>query len=298
MRVCVFGAGSLGSAMGGLLAARNEVTLIGCDPHVSTVRKQGLTLLGDVRRRVWVDARCSVRGLEPPDLILLTTKAYDTEEAIRICRPWADERTKVLTLQNGLSNLDLLRTWKGRNAYGGTTTAGARLLAPGRVRVSGLGKTVIGADHERDFAAEVARTFTACGMPAEVVDDIRREIWLKAVVSACINPLTAILRVSNGSLRESRAIARLVSEICGECARVAKAESIRLSPSVLEKRVWTVAENTSKNRSSMLQDVEAGRMTEVEQINGAFIAAAARHGLSAPVNKALAAMVSVLGGKR
>lgn len=297
MRVCVFGAGSLGSAVGGMLAASNEVTLIGRNPHMSAVSRHGLVLSGDVRKRVRVKARCDIHGLEPPEMIVVTTKAYDTKEVVNTCAPWADEHTRVLTLQNGLGNLEILRAWKGRNVFGGTTTMGARLISPGRVRVSGLGRTVIGADLDGAFAMELAGNFAGCGMPAQVVEDIRTEIWSKAAVSASINPLTAILRVSNGVLCESEAVARLVSEICAECAEIAKAEGVRLTPGLLEKRVWTVARNTSKNRSSMLLDVEMGRRTEVEQINGAFLEAATGHGLSAPVNRALTAMVSVLDGK-
>lgn len=295
MRICVFGAGSLGSAVGGMLAARNEVTLIGRDPHMTAVRKQGLVLSGDVRKKLRIDARCALDGLEPPDLIIVTTKAYDTKEAVDACTPWADEGTRVLTLQNGLGNLELLRAWKGCSAFGGTTTMGARLLSPGRVRISGLGRTVIGADLDCGYAAELAGELASCGLPAQVEDDIRGEIWSKATVSACINPLTAILRVTNGTLCESESVVRLVSEICDECAKVARAEGIRLSSVSLEKRVWAVANRTSNNRSSMLRDVETGRRTEIEQINGAFLGMAVRNGLSVPVNKTLTAMVGALG---
>jgi len=298
MRVCVFGAGSLGSAIGGMLATMNEVTLIGRDPHMSTVRKHGLALTGDVRKRVHVEARCTVDGLEPPDLLVVTTKAYDTERFVRTCIPWADEHTRVLTLQNGLGNLEILRAWKGREAFGGTTTIGARLLAPARVRVSGLGRTIIGADVEPAFAAEIASSFASCGMPAQIVDDIHTEMWSKAAVSACINPLTGILRVTNGALCESEAMVSLVTEICRECTRVARAEGIHLSAGQIESRVWSVARDTSRNRSSMLRDIETGRRTEIEHINGAFLEMAARHDFTTPVNKTLTAMVSTLAEKR
>jgi len=125
MRVCVFGAGSLGSAIGGILAAKNEVTLVGRDPHMSITRAEGLRLTGDVRRKVRIGAWHSIADLEPPDLIIVTVKAYDTPDAVRVCLPWARADTRVLTLQNGLGNLEQMRAWKGRAAFGGTTTMGA-----------------------------------------------------------------------------------------------------------------------------------------------------------------------------
>ncbi|MBN1677828.1 MAG: 2-dehydropantoate 2-reductase [Candidatus Thermoplasmatota archaeon] len=294
MRVCVYGAGSLGTAIGGMLAAKNDVTLIGRDPHMSVTRREGLRLTGDVKRKSKVDARLTVAGLEPPELIIVTVKAYDTKGFVEACRKWAGPHTRVLTLQNGLGNLEMLREWKGKAAFGGTATMGAQLLSPGKVRVSGLGRTTIGADRDPGGAEGIVRMFVSCGLPAVVEEDISTEIWSKASVSACINPLTAILRVANGALAESDAVVRLVSEICRECAMVASAEGISITPTRIEARVWKIAEDTSDNRSSMLRDVEMGRRTEVEQINGAFAGMAVRHGISVPINRALTAMVCTL----
>lgn len=297
MRVCVFGAGSLGSALGGMLAARNDMVLIGRDPHMSVARQKGLTLTGDVKRKVEVDARLDVSGLEPPDLLLVTVKAFDTREVVKACQQWSKASTRVLTLQNGLGNLELLRSWKGNSVYGGTITMGAQLLSPGVVRVSGLGRIAIGADADRMGATEIAKMFASCGLPAEVEDDIYAELWSKAAVSACINPLTAILRVPNGGILEDSAVLRMVREIGRECSEVAAAEGIRLSPRRIDARVRRVARDTSRNRSSMLRDVEEGRRTEIEQINGAFVGMAARHGISVPTNRALMAMVGTLASR-
>lgn len=294
MRVCVFGAGSLGSALGGMLASKNEVTLVGRDPHMSAVSKKGLTLTGDVRRKMKVDARLDVSRLEPPDLLLVTVKAFDTHEVARACQHWSAADMRVLTLQNGLGNMELLRSWKGDSVYGGTATMGAQLLSPGVVRVSGLGRIAVGSDADRAGATEIAGALSSCGLRAEVEKDITTELWSKAAVSACINPLTAILRIPNGRILEEDALLRVIREISRECSKVALAEGIRLAPGWIESRVRTVAEETSGNRSSMLRDVENGRRTEIEQINGAFVEIASRHGISVPLNRALTAMVSAL----
>jgi 2-dehydropantoate 2-reductase len=294
MRISIFGAGSLGSALGGLLADTNEVALIGRGPHVDEIRRNGLILVGDRTRSVRLNAAESVKDLAPPELLIVTTKAYDTEEAVRICKPWTNKETMVLTLQNGLGNLELLRAWKGRSAFGGTTTMGATLLSPGRVRVSGIGKTVIGSDMNPIGAAMLARVFSKAEIPVSTSNDIVREIWAKAVVSACINAITAVLRVPNGKLLDNQTLSRFIREICQECVKVACSEGIQLSSLSVYARVRAVARDTSRNLSSMLQDVERGNRTEIDQINGAFCRIGEDRGIPTPLNNALVAMVRSL----
>ena len=291
MRICVFGAGALGSAVGGLLAGNHEVVLVGRKAHVKAIRNGGLQLLGDRRGCVRVAAVESVADVDPTELVVLTTKAYDTEEAVAILGPWAQERTMVLTLQNGLGNLEILREWKGRRAFGGVTTMGATLLEPGRVRISGLGTTLIGSDADARGARVIAEAFASSGIPASASSDIVGEVWRKAVVSACINPTTAILGVANGRLLESSVIRRLLSDVCRECVAVASCEGVHLSARELLNRALKVARDTARNKSSMLQDVEGGRRTEIRQINGAFAALGGRHGIPTPLNDVLAAMI-------
>ncbi len=294
MRICIFGGGSLGSALGGILASEHDVTLIGRKTHIDAINRRGLHLVGDVRRLVHLEARESLIGSDHPDLLIITTKAYDTLEAVSECRRLTSERTKVLTLQNGLGNLEVLRKWKGVLAFGGTTTMGAVLDSPGTVRVSGLGRTVIGADLDSKGAGEIAAAFSSSGIPTTVEKDVMSAIWSKAVVSASINPLTAVLRIQNGRLLESSVISKLMSEVCKECVTVAASEGFPLVLKTIVARVRAVAKDTSENRSSMLQDISQGRRTEIDQISGVFWRTGEVNGIKTPLNKCLAAMVSAL----
>jgi len=294
MRIAIFGAGSLGIALGGLLARTNEVVLIGRRPQVKEINSNGLTLVGDRNRFVKLEAHEHVSGLTPPELLIVTTKAYDTADAVKACSDWVRKETLVLTLQNGLGNLELLRAWKGGKAFGGTTTMGATLVSPGMVRISGMGMTIIGADLDPASAAKVAGVFSKAGVPTALKKDILREIWAKAVVSACINPTTAVLRVPNGRILASPIISRLVTEVCWECVKIARAEGIRVSGRSMKNRVRDVAADTAGNLSSMLQDVERGKRTEIDQINGAFCVIGERDGVPAPLNRTLAAMIGSL----
>lgn len=294
MRICVFGAGSLGSALGGMLGQRHDVTLIGRSQNMGPIRRSGLRLLGDVSRTLSVKAVEDSSSAETPDLLIITTKAYDTPSAIDSCRRLVDDNTAVLTLQNGLGNLELLREWRGDAAFGGTTTMGATLVSPGKVRVSGFGRTTIGADKDARRARDIARAFESCGIPADVEKDVMREIWGKAVVNACINPTAAVLRVRNGRLLESWATVRIMQEICRECEHVAFASGISLPIRHMYPRVRAVCSDTAHNVSSMLQDVLRGRRTEIGQINGAFNSFGIEAGVPTPLNKTLVAMVEPL----
>ena len=297
MRIVIFGAGSIGSALGGLLSRSNKVVLIGRRKNMLAIRKNGLKVVGDISVRVKLEARESVDLVEPPELVIVTTKSYDTKSAIEACRPWASRGVKVLTLQNGLGNLELLREWKGKDAFGGTTTMGANMLRPGEVRLSGLGRTVIGSDKDPVAARRIVRAFADSGLPAVAKGDILAEIWAKAVVSAAINPFTAILRVPNGLLLTSAPVSSLMSEVCGECELVAEAMGIRL-PSSMIARVRAVARDTSENRSSMLQDIERGRRTEVAHINGAFVRHGMKGGVRVPLNLTMLAMIESLESRK
>ena len=294
MRILIFGAGSLGCGVGGLLAKVHEVVLVGRKGNMDAVRANGLRLSGEVEATVKAEAYEAAAGLAQPDLVVLTTKAYDTRSAVDALSalPWPD--TPVITLQNGLGNLEMLRAWKGAKAFGGTTTMGAALLSPGNVRLSGLGRTVVGADMDEPGASRIAEAFSACGLRTEVSRDIAGEIWAKAVVNSCINPLTAVLRVPNGRLLSSPAVSRLMSELCLECSAVAAAAGVVLPEGRMIDRVRAVAKDTAENRSSMLMDVEHRRRTEIAQMNGAMCRVGSFHGVPTPLNRAMTAMVEAL----
>lgn len=294
MRILVFGAGSLGSALGGLLSQRHEVALVGRRENMDAIRARGLHLSGAVETHASVDALETVEGVEEPDLVVITTKAYHTRAVVDALKalPWRE--TDVLTLQNGLGNLEAVRAWKGPKAFGGTTSIGAVLTEPGEVVISGLGRTVIGSDLDSRAASRIADTMASCGVQAEVSEDIVREIWSKAVVNACINPLTAVLRVPNGRLLESAVVRRLMSDVCAESESVARAAGVFPSGHGVLRRVTEVARGTAGNRSSMLRDVERGRRTEIRFINGMICKTGTYHGVPTPLNRALTHMVEAL----
>jgi 2-dehydropantoate 2-reductase len=284
MDVVVFGAGSLGSLVGGLLARAHDVTLVGRDPHVGRVREAGLRVTGAVEATVHPDAHT-----EPPagaDLAVVTVKAFDTAEAADALA--GCELGCCLSLQNGMGNEATLAAALDVPVLAGTCTYGARLTEPGVVACTGIGEVVLGArDGGPSESAERAGTaFDEAGIETAVAADMPLRLWEKLAVNAGINATTALARVENGALRDGPA-GEVARDAARETARVARDDGIALGDEEAVAAVERVADATAANRSSMLQDVEAGRRTEVDAISG-FVAG---YGPSTPVNATAARLL-------
>lgn len=288
MDVLVFGAGSLGSLIGGLLARTHEVTLVGRDPHVRTVVADGLEIVGEIGTRVRPSA--TTDGTDrTADLAIVTVKAYDTEEAIDALS--TGRFGAVLSLQNGLTE-ERLHAGLDVPIVAGTATYGARLLEPGRVECTGVGELVIGPyGGGTDPAVDaIGEAIAASGIDVTVAEDMPRRRWEKLAVNVGINPVTALARVENGALSEPP-LASIAHAAALETAAVARRVGVDLPDDVVIDSIETVIEATARNRSSMLQDVEAGRRTEIEAIVGPVVDRADTHGLDVPVSRTLLGLV-------
>ncbi|MFB6174338.1 MAG: ketopantoate reductase family protein [Halobacteriales archaeon] len=288
MEVVVVGAGSLGSLLGGLLAREHAVTLVGRDPHVSAVRREGLRVTGAREFAVSPAARTDL-GDATADIALVTVKAFDTEGAAATLAD-ADVGA-VCSLQNGLGNEERLAAHLDPPILAGVTTFGARLEGPGVVECTGVGDVTVGphADAPLEAAERAGAAFRAAGTEATVVGDPRPALWEKLAVNAGINPVTALARIENGALADGPA-AELAERAAREVAAVARAEGIDLDGADAVGALRAVVERTAANTSSMRQDVEAGRPTEIDALNGA-VAERAPEGVDTPVNATLAALV-------
>ncbi|WP_121820961.1 ketopantoate reductase family protein [Halostella salina] len=289
MDIVVYGAGSLGSLVGGLLAQEHEVTLVGRDPHVRAVRESGLSVDGTVSLDVRPAATTDGTGLTA-DLAVVTVKAFDTPTAARDLA--TGEYDAALSLQNGVGNEATLAERLDCPVLAGTATYGAVLREPGRVECTGVGELAVGPHEGGDSAAaaRVARTFRRADLDVTVADDMPRRLWEKLAVNAGINAVTALARVENGELLDGPAndLARAAAR---ETARVARAEDIGLPNRVALAAVEDVATATADNESSMYQDVREGRRTEVDAILGHVVDRAAEHGIDVPVTRTLTGLL-------
>jgi 2-dehydropantoate 2-reductase len=295
MRIAVFGAGSLGSAVGGLLSTKHEVTLVGREAHVREVQRAGLRISGTVMGHFWPRAATDVHELDVQDLVLITVKAYSTREAAREIVPLVGAATLVVSLQNGLNNGEVLDHAFGSRAVVGVPVLGANYLGPGEVRMSGLQEVVLGSlSGHLGAAIRTGEVLSECSIPTRISAAIRSEVWMKVLVNASVNPVTALVRHENGHLLRHKELISLCRSLCLEGASAAEANGIDLGGVDPFERAMEVVRATSGNRSSMLQDVERGRWTEIDQINGALVLSGESKGVSMPVNKALWQLVRSL----
>lgn len=295
MRIAVFGAGSLGSAVGGLLSTKHEVTLVGREAHVREVQRAGLRISGTVEGHFWPRAATDVHELDVQDLVLITVKAHSTREAAHEVVPLVGTSTLVVSLQNGLDNGEVLERAFGSRAVVGVPVLGATYLRPGEVRLSGLQEVALGSlSGHLGAAIRTGEVLSDCSIPTRISAAIRSEVWMKVLVNASVNPLTALVRQENGHLLRHKELISLCRSLCHEGASAAEANGIDLGGVDPFERAMEVVRATSGNRSSMLQDVERGRWTEIDQINGALVLAGESKGVSMPVNKAMWQLVRSL----
>jgi 2-dehydropantoate 2-reductase len=284
MDIVVFGAGSLGSLIGGLCAREHRVTLVGRDPHIGAVRESGLAVEGAINFTARPIARTAVP--DRADLALVTVKAFDTPAAGRALADCSPDIT--CSLQNGLGNEETLATRLDR-VLAGTCTYGARLLEPGRVECTGIGTVTLGArDGGHSAAAERAiEALRAAGIETRLSKVMPKRLWRKLGVNTGINPTTALAGVSNGALADGP-LHDIANEAARETARVAREQDIDLTEGEAVAALETVVAATAKNTSSMARDVAAGKETEIDAISGAVVE---RADSRVPVNRTLAALV-------
>ncbi|MFA5895387.1 MAG: 2-dehydropantoate 2-reductase [Thermoplasmata archaeon] len=291
MRILVFGAGAMGSFFGGMLSLRHEVILVGRADHMQAVRAHGLRISGKTVMIARPRTASRVPRGARPELVLVTTKAYDTASAMTQLKAFAKSAT-FLTLQNGVDNPDVIARTASR-VLAGTTAHGVTFMGPGNIRHAGVGDTVVGpwvgtndtdATHARDILADA-------GISARVSADIRTELWAKVVVNASINPLAALAAVPNGRLVRDRRLLAVLERVAREAAAVAREEGARIDADEIVHRALLVARRTASNRASMLQDLDRHRRTEIDAITGAIVAAGEKTKVDTPLNRALFALV-------
>ncbi len=232
----------------------------------------------------------------PPEVILIFVKSSETREAAEAVKPWLEPGTSVLTLQNGLGNVEVLAALLGkRRVLGGTTAEGATLLSHGRIRHAGHGKTVIApAEGPLTKAKEIASALIHAGFETEVSQDLSGLLWGKLIVNVGINAVAAITRLKNGRLLQFQDLLLVIEEAVKEACQVAEAKHVLLPYADPLRRVLEVCSATSDNVCSMLQDVLNKRPTEIDSINGAVVREGEALGIPTPINLALTSLVRVI----
>jgi len=299
VKIAVIGAGAMGSLFGALLAESGEdVWLYDIwEEHVKAINEKGLYIeLNGKTRSVSVNATTDKVQIGKTDLAIIFVKSTQTGDAARTASEFIGNNGFALTLQNGMGNTDIIgEVIDPSRIIVGTTSHGATMLGPGSIHHAGNGPTVIGmwSGIQKTGIGKIADAFNKAGIVTETVDDVRNVIWAKLLVNVGINAITALTGIKNGRILDLSATKALSCAAVEEALEVAKAQGVKVADNTIE-HVFQVAEATSTNRSSMGQDVDKRRQTEISAINGAIVREAQKLGVKVPVNQTLTALVETL----
>jgi len=301
MKIAVVGAGAMGSLYGGKLSAipGNEVYMLDVwKDHVDAINANGLLMEEDgefIKYPVKATTDASTVGV--CDLVLVFVKSTLTKSAVENNRAVFGPDTLVLTLQNGLGNVDLIAEVVGdKNIIAGTTACGANMIGPGKMRHAGTGATIIGelTGETTDRLKKVVDMITEAGLMGQLSNNVTGLIWDKLIVNVGINAICGILDRQNGKLLEYPEMEFLMEAAVAEAIAVAKAKGVELGFADPLAHVKDVAKATGANVCSMLADVRAHRKTEIDMINGAIVREGAKVGVATPVNMVLSKLIENL----
>ncbi|MFD2612788.1 ketopantoate reductase family protein [Paenibacillus gansuensis] len=310
MQITIVGAGSIGLLLAARFSLAGHAVLLvtRTAEQAQLVNARGLAFtdaggtaaLARVRAASFAaPGAAGPSGPAAPDWLFLTVKQKDLHhrEFLAQLRGFAGPSTRLLCFQNGVGHMEALAAvFPPHLLYAAVTTEGARRTSPCAVTHTGRGLTEIG---RLDAAPagmpekKLPEAFAEAGFTARLSNEMVSVIYQKLLINAVINPLTAIARITNGELPAREASLSLMRDLFEEGIQVMSAEGISL-PAGLWERILEVCNKTAANRSSMLQDLEAGRTTEIDWINGSLIQLAQRHGIQLQVHKTVCRMVKTI----
>ena len=291
----------MGSLFGGRLAlAGQDVVLYDVyKEHVDRINAEGLAIEDAATGQVTLvrpKASADPASVAGSDVLIIFVKSTTTEEAAATFESFAKPGAIALTLQNGLGNEEILRRHFGASrTAAGVTSQGATFLGPGRIRHAGKGPTHMSmADGDQSKLTALAAALTAAGFETYVDDAVASMVWSKLVINVGINALTAILGVTNGRLLDYPDVKAVMADLVAEAIAVAKARGIALTYADPLATVYDVAAKTGANFSSMLQDFQKNRASEIDFMNGAIVREGKALGIPVPVNETMTRLVRTL----
>ena len=296
----IVGAGALGCLFGaGLSEAGCEVTLVTRTPESAAIlQRNGIHIDRESGTQVVTSftATAEYAAVRNASVVIILVKSSATETAAKALAPHLTSNTLVLTLQNGLGNVEALTAHiPASRVAAGITGNGAALLGPGHIRFGGIAETILGEQNGGSSARleAVRDIFIKAGFPARVSENIASAVWTKLMVNVGLNPVSALTSLRNGEIAGDLEAFSLAEAAVREAATVAHTLGIRLDVDDPVAHMRRAALLTAANETSMLQDLRAGRLTEIEAMNGEIERHANRLGIPVPVNTTLAALIRI-----
>ena len=301
-RVAVVGAGAVGGYFGGMLArAGAHVTLIGRRAHVDVWAREGLILeRADGLECIPVSASTDMAAARDAELVLFSVKSLDTEETARALAPQRRGEPLVVSLQNGVDNVERMRRVAALDPIAAVVYVASSMPAAGRVKHAGRGDLLIGdvpgraAPTRPDDLERVSGWFEKAGVPCPISQNVEGDLWTKLILNAALNPISAIAHATYGEAVAIPEVRDLMRQLVAECVAVARASGVVLPADDYAEMVFRFAEAAGRVYSSTAQDLERGKRTEIDALNGVVAQRGAELGVPTPANQALLALIKLL----
>lgn len=292
MRICIIGCGAVGSLFAAHLAQAGEAEVWAYDvwkEHTEAIRKNGLRLSGAAEFTARLNATADPKQLPHCDYGIVATKAIHTRSAISQAAHVFDENSAVCSVQNGVGNEEIIAEYV-KFVLRGTTFPAGHPIAPGHIGYDIKGDTWIGpfepTHTPMEKVEELAGLITRSGMNTIALKDARGAQWTKLIFNASTNPVGALTLLHHGAATRFGPTGQLFNDLIAEGETVAKKLGIELHGDP-RNLVQKGAAAPGKHRASMLQDVLARRLTEVDFMNGAIVQWGEKIGVATPLNRAM-----------
>lgn len=297
LKVAVMGAGAVGCYYGGMLArAGHDVVLIARPQHVEAIASVGLRMqTSSFDEYVRLAATSQPSAVQGANLVLFCVKSTDTEAAGAQIQPHLGSDALVLTMQNGVDNVDRLRSVLSSTAVGAAVVyVATEMVGPGHLRHHGRGELVI---EPVGASQALAQILADAGVPTEISNNVRGALWAKLILNCAYNAVSAIAQLPYGKTVAGIGVKEVMHDVVVECLAVAQAEGVLVADDV-HAAVAQLAGSMPNQSSSTAQDLARGKRSEIDHLNGLIVLRGEALGIATPANRVLWALVKLLEGKR
>ena len=306
MRIVMMGSGGVGGFFGGRLAfAGEDVAFVARGAHLDAMRRNGLLIENEPQGDIHVPkvtAHEDPARLGPADLVIVSVKLWDTEEAARAIKPIVGRDTAVLSLQNGVIKDEILRgIFPERNIMGGVAYVATHISRPGVIHQVGTMQRIVVGEYDgrvSDRAKALHEALLRSGVTAELSTDVRRSIWEKYVFLVGLSATTTTMRRPLGAVLEHERSRAFLHEIMREVVRVGRAQGVHLAEDYADQRMAFAKTLPYDMTSSMAHDLERGNRLEVEWLSGGVVKLGKEAGVETPANEAVCAILAPHAGGR
>lgn len=302
MKVTILGTGAIGSIFGTVLCnSGQDVTFVEVKKdYLKEIKENGLHIdYGQGEKVLTIKITDNIEEGGVPDLIIMAVKSYDNVQAAKDCLKVVGPDTLILTMQNGVGNIETIsKIVDQQHIIAGTTTFGSTVLKPGYVK-SSIGEIHIGEINGgiTDRIRKIAKDLEDGGFKVGVSSNVTSLIWTKLLVNVGINAIGALTLRKNGEIPEVAPAAAVQKMLVDEGAAVAEALNIKFDVADIHEYVKKVCYGTAQNKASMYQDIERGSITEVNAMNGAIVQEGKKLGIPTPANEVITNLILTRQGR-